>query len=99
MMVLFDDPSVGRVNGANGHEAIAIESVTAHYIFHGRSFVCEASSSVPCWTFTIHKVQGIAFDKIVADLRSTAFENDMVKVAFSRVRTLESLIWIHLSLN
>jgi hypothetical protein len=44
------------------------------------------------WALTIHKSQGLSFDKVVVDLGSGAFVNGQVYTALSRCRTLEGLV-------
>lgn len=45
----------------------------------------------PAWAITIHKSQGLTFDKAVIDAQS-AFAHGQVYVALSRCRTLEGMI-------
>ncbi len=44
------------------------------------------------WALTIHKSQGLSFDKVVVDLGSGAFVNGQVYTALSRCRILEGLV-------
>ena len=99
VMVLFDDASVGRVKGSVGHEPIAIELFSSSFIFHGRSVVRQAFPLVPCWACTIHKVQGMTFEKVVADLGCSVFESGMAYVALSRVTSLDGLYLINLRIE
>ena len=98
-MVLFDDASVGLVKGSVGHEPIAIELFSSSFIFHGRSVVRQAFPLVPCWACTIHKVQGMTFEKVVADLGCSVFESGMAYVALSRVTSLDGLYLINLRIE
>lgn len=44
------------------------------------------------WAVTIHKAQGLTFDKVVIDMGSGAFASGQLYVALSRCRTLEGII-------
>jgi ATP-dependent DNA helicase PIF1 len=44
------------------------------------------------WAITIHKSQGLSFDKVVIDMGRGAFVNGQVYTALSRCRTLEGLV-------
>ena len=43
------------------------------------------------WATTIHKVQGLALDEIVVDMKGGHFSPGHAYVAFSRVRSLQGL--------
>ena len=45
----------------------------------------------PAWAITIHKSQGLTFDKAVIDAQA-AFAHGQVYVALSRCRTFEGLV-------
>ncbi len=45
----------------------------------------------PAWALTIHKAQGLSFDKVHIDFGRGAFAHGQTYVAFSRCRTLEGL--------
>lgn len=44
------------------------------------------------WAITIHKSQGLSFDKVLIDLGSGAFVNGQVYTALSRCRTLDGVV-------
>lgn len=44
------------------------------------------------WAATIHKAQGLTFDKVLIDMGSGAFASGQLYVALSRCRTLEGII-------
>jgi ATP-dependent exoDNAse (exonuclease V) alpha subunit len=44
------------------------------------------------WAITIHKSQGLSFDKVVIDMGRGAFVNGQVYTALSRCRTMEGLV-------
>lgn len=44
------------------------------------------------WAITVHKSQGLTFDKVIIDLGTGAFVNGQVYTALSRSRTLEGII-------
>ena len=52
-----------------------------------------------CWACTVHKVQGMSFDKIVIDIVCSVLESGMAYVALSRVRSLDGLYITNLNLK
>lgn len=61
------------------------------FISHGKKIVRRAFPLIACWAYTIHKVQGMTFQKIVIDIGSSVFEPGMAYVALSRVTTQQGL--------
>uniref|UniRef100_A0A1X7V982 ATP-dependent DNA helicase n=1 Tax=Amphimedon queenslandica TaxID=400682 RepID=A0A1X7V982_AMPQE len=95
--VKFQDSRVGLVScvtidDASEQETVPIEPVTAK--FYGKQGVTLQRTQLPllpCWAATIHKVQGLSLDAAVIDLCPKMFEDGMVYVALSRVRTLQGV--------
>ncbi|MFQ3574698.1 MAG: DEAD/DEAH box helicase, partial [Thermodesulfovibrionales bacterium] len=44
------------------------------------------------WAITIHKAQGMTFDRVIIDIGKGTFSHGQLYVAFSRCRTLEGLV-------
>uniref|UniRef100_A0A1X7V8L8 ATP-dependent DNA helicase n=1 Tax=Amphimedon queenslandica TaxID=400682 RepID=A0A1X7V8L8_AMPQE len=95
--VKFHDTRVGLVsrvtiNDLSEQEPLPIEPVMAK--FYGKQGVtlqCTQLPLLPCWAAFIHKVQGLSLDAAVIDLCPKMFEDGMVYVALSRVRTLQGV--------
>ncbi|XP_011410068.1 PREDICTED: ATP-dependent DNA helicase PIF6-like [Amphimedon queenslandica] len=95
--VKFHESCVGLVsrvtiNDSSEQEAVPIEPVTAK--FYGKQEVTLQHTQLPllpCWAATIYKVQGLSLDAAVIDLGPKMFEDGMVYVALSRVRTLQGV--------
>ena len=77
--VLFDDKTIGSTNMNRAyHDPIPIISHT--HLFNSRTVF----PLILSWATTIHKVQGMSWDKVVV-------ENGMAYIALSRVTALEGL--------
>lgn len=46
----------------------------------------------PAWAITIHKSQGLTFDRVIIDLGRGAFVNGQLYTALSRCRTLDGIV-------
>ncbi len=95
------DKSV-TVQPKSGGEAITVESVaweSLEYTINGKSGEMEQSvkgtfSQIPlkcAWAITIHKSQGLSFDRAVIDA-SGSFAHGQLYVALSRCRTMEGMV-------
>lgn len=49
----------------------------------------------PAWALTIHKSQGLTFNKVIIDIGSGAFTGGQTYVALSRCRSLEGISLVH----
>ena len=94
----FHDPRVGRIHSIPvlgcDCEAVEIRPISAK--FFAQQSVTLQRTQLPCWAATIHKVQGLSLDLAVIDLGPSMFEDGMVYVALSRVRTLDSVALLDL---
>ena len=76
--VRFDDRSIGQTLQLSGlNDAIEIEKIEHSFIYAGRHIVRYQFPLRLCWACTIHKVEGLSLDSVVADLGSNVFENGM----------------------
>ena len=103
ILVTFCNPRVGNTARLRGHyrqeqsHAVPIHRHEATFRV-GRHKTVEVSRTqfplILSWASTIHKVQGLTLDTIVVDMKGGKFSPGQAYVAFSRVRTLDSL-FIH----
>ena len=105
VLVLFDDPRVGRApeavrrdlllgRAAPPHLPVRIEPRFSRFDGKGAANRCQIQRrQIPlllCWAATVHKVQGLTLDRAVIDLHG-AFSDAAIYVALSRVRSLSGL--------
>ena len=100
VMVLFDNPRVGRIqNCVEGlsdppHLPVRIEPKFSRFDGVGgsgkRQIQRKQMPLMLCWAATVHKVQGLTMDHAVIDLAGV-FSAGMAYVALSRVRTLSGV--------
>ena len=79
-------PSLIDINGS-----ITIPYYKQEFLFEGRFIIRENLPLMPCWSSTIHKVQGLSLDQAVVYIGPDIFVHGQAYVALSRVRTLQGL--------
>ena len=63
--------------------------IVTKYTWKNVKYECDAEGKI-AWAITIHKSQGLTFDKVIVDA-GRAFAHGQVYVALSRCRTLEGI--------
>ena len=100
VLVHFDDPNIGR-------KALQTSPYRSSYPLAVPISKCEVKFTIKrlkgaevtrlqfplilAWASTIHKVQGLTLDQIVVDMKGGHFGPGLAYVAFSRVKSLNSI--------
>ena len=88
---------ISRVSVERNAKAVPIKPVTVKlYGQEGVTLQRTQLHLLPCWSTTIHKVQGLSLDSAVINLGPKVFEDVMAYVALSHVRALDGVAIIDL---
>jgi ATP-dependent exoDNAse (exonuclease V) alpha subunit len=99
-VVDLDEDSISVRIGGHIHsiEAMVWEKITYRYDDEDEKIVEDVAGSFEqypiklAWAITIHKSQGLTFDKLIIDLAHGAFTHGQVYVALSRCRSMEGVL-------
>ena len=99
-VVDLDEDSISVRIGGHTHsiEAMVWEKITYRYDDEDEKIVEDVAGSFEqypiklAWAITIHKSQGLTFDKLIIDLAHGAFTHGQVYVALSRCRSMEGVL-------